>query len=180
VAGGHAFIDESTAGDYLLVCSVVPPGSVNDARSTMRGLLLKGQRSLHMKDESDQRRHNILRTIQSLEPSATLYRARPRDYRGPKGARDACIRQAAHDGVDLRLQRMILDKIDSLVARDRAAIIAGAASAGARVVPFDYDHMQRHEEPLLWIADALAWSYARGGSFRAQAAGLLRVVDLRP
>jgi hypothetical protein len=29
-----------------------------------------------------------------------------------------------------------------------------------------YDHMHRHEEPLLWAADAIAWAWQRAGDWR--------------
>jgi hypothetical protein len=29
----------------------------------------------------------------------------------------------------------------------------------------EWDHRQRHEEPLLWVADAVAWCVNRGGDW---------------
>lgn len=28
-----------------------------------------------------------------------------------------------------------------------------------------WDHLQRHEEPLLWVSDAVAWCVNRGGDW---------------
>ena len=30
---------------------------------------------------------------------------------------------------------------------------------------FEWDHRQRHEEPLLWVSDAVAWCVNRGGDW---------------
>jgi hypothetical protein len=30
---------------------------------------------------------------------------------------------------------------------------------------FAWDHRKRHEEPLLWVADAVAWCVNRGGDW---------------
>jgi hypothetical protein len=38
-----------------------------------------------------------------------------------------------------------------------------------------------HEEPLLWVPDAIAWAVGRGGDWRRRAEPLLdKVVDLGP
>ena len=33
----------------------------------------------------------------------------------------------------------------------------------------EYDHMKPAEEPLLWIADAVAWAYGAAGDWRRRA-----------
>ncbi|WP_460702136.1 hypothetical protein [Myceligenerans halotolerans] len=43
-----------------------------------------------------------------------------------------------------------------------------------------YDHMHRHEEPLLWAADAVAWAWQRGGPWQAAAKGLIAEVIETP
>jgi hypothetical protein len=42
-----------------------------------------------------------------------------------------------------------------------------------------YRHATAHEEPLLWLPDAIAWAVGRGGDWRRRAEPLLeKVVDL--
>lgn len=179
MAGGHAYIDESTQNDYLVVCSVVASNDVDSVRKTMRGLLLSGQRSLHMKDEKKpQRQNTIIQTVTGLDVAVTVYCAKPADHSGHCGARDACLRQTAADGVALGIQRMVLDRNDNFEQRDKRSIIVGASAAGVSEVPFDYHHMARHEEPLLWIPDVLGWCYARGGRRRAQVVSTVQVTTL--
>lgn len=178
--GEHVFIDESTQKNYLVVCSVMPSGSVTEARKAMKSLLLPGQRSLHMKDEGkDGRQRQIVRVITNLAPRVTIYCAKPSEYRaGHTGARDACLQRAAARAVQEGVAVMRLDRNDTYVKRDRRSIIEGSSSTGARRVPFQYDHMARTEEPLLWIPDAIGWAYARGGRHRASVSGLIAVTHL--
>jgi hypothetical protein len=53
---GHFFVDETKHRGYLLVASAVPPGDLDPLRKLIRGLILPGQRRLHMKNENDQRK----------------------------------------------------------------------------------------------------------------------------
>lgn len=76
--GGHAYIDESTQNDYLVICSVVAATNVTEVRKSMRGLLLPNQRSLHMKDQKKpQRQAVIIETVCGLDTSITIYCAKP-------------------------------------------------------------------------------------------------------
>ena len=44
-----------------------------------------------------------------------------------------------------------------------------------------FGHASAHEEPLLWVPDAIAWAVGRGGDWRRRAEPLLdKVVDLGP
>ncbi len=169
------FVDESTSDDYLLMCAVVAVRDVNAARTAMRALLLPGQRSLHMKNERN-RAEKILAAIVDLAPQVTIYRV-DRTVAAME-ARGRCVRRLAHDAVTRRIARVVLDPIDSVVERDRSWIIQGARDAGHHVPPFDYHHQKRHEEPLLWIADAVGWAWARSGSTRAAVSSIVTVVDL--
>ncbi|PZR52397.1 hypothetical protein DNL40_12030 [Xylanimonas oleitrophica] len=127
--GGQMFVDESTSGDYLLMCAVVAVKDVNRARTAMQ-------------------------------------------------ARGRCVRRLAQDAIAMDIARVVLDPIDSVVDRDRSWLIQGAREAGRPAPPFAYHHQKRHEEPLLWIADAVGWAWARGGKLRAAVDSVVTVVDL--
>lgn len=61
--GAHLFVDESKAGDYLMVAAVMLPADLVTARAFARSLVYKGQPRLHMKKESDARRKQIAASI---------------------------------------------------------------------------------------------------------------------
>ena len=173
--GAHMYVDESTATDYLVVCAVVASSDVTAARAAMKALLLPGQRSLHMKNERN-RASQILSTIVELNPKVLLYRvARPTP---PMQARRLCIQEIAQEACRLGVTRVVLDTIDSVVDRDRSWLISGARRAGHHTPPFSYHHQRRHEEPLLWIADATGWAWARGAGTRRLVEPILTVIDL--
>ena len=177
--GGHAYIDESTQNDYLVVCSVVASGDVNEVRKIMRGLVPRGQRSLHMKNEKKpQRQDLIVKTVCSLDLDVTVYCAKPAEYGSHSKARDACLQRAAADGVKHGIQRMVLDRMDGSELRDKNSIIVGSSGAGASSVPFTYDHMARHAEPLLWVPDVVGWFYARGGHWRDRVRPIVTIKNL--
>ena len=55
----HIYVDETKQRDYLLVASVHVSTDLTGLRQMVRGLLLPGQRYLHMKDEKDGRKRTI-------------------------------------------------------------------------------------------------------------------------
>lgn len=162
--GAHLYVDESTSGDYLVICAVIASGEITETRAAMRGLLLPGQRSLHMKNERS-RAPRILATVIDLDMQVLVYKV-DRTVSAME-ARRRCIQRLAQDACELGVTRVVLDRIDSVVDRDQSWLISGVQQVGHRAPPFTYHHQRRHEEPLLWIADAVGWAWARGGEMRA-------------
>lgn len=173
--GAHVYVDESTAGDYLLMCAAIMSTDAPYMRTTMRGLLLPGSRSLHMRKEH-KRAARILSTVVDLDPTVAIFRV-PRTI-AALDARRASVRALAAMACHLRADRVVFDTIDSMVARDRSWVIDGVHSAGEPTPPFSYHHLRRHEEPLLWIADAVGWAWARGGQYRREVEPITHIIDL--
>jgi hypothetical protein len=72
----HAFVDESYRdGQYLLTAAVVPPADLRRLRTLMRGLLLPGQRELHMKAEKAPRRRALLDQVVAAGVQVDVYLA---------------------------------------------------------------------------------------------------------
>jgi hypothetical protein len=69
---GHVFVDETKHRGYLLVAGVVVPDDLDSVRRTLRGLVLPGQRRLHMKAENDQRRRSVATAIAVSGVKATI------------------------------------------------------------------------------------------------------------
>lgn len=129
-----------------------------------------------MKDEKKAARQElILRTVCSLEVVTTVYAASPQQHLGHSNARDACLSRVSQDCASAGVQRLVIDRNESYVKRDQAAILKGADRAGIKPIPFEFSHLRRHEEPMLWIPDVLGWCYARGGTWRQRAAGFVEV-----
>ena len=91
MSGGQVFVDETKRRDYLLVAGVVMPADLDAVRKIMRGLVLPGQRRLHMKDENDSRKRSLATAIAVSGVHATIYDA-GRRYRNERERRAACLR----------------------------------------------------------------------------------------
>lgn len=80
-------------------------------------------------------------------------------------ARARCLQRLVDDLVGVRASRLVLETLDSQLRADRATIGERLEKHG-RQQPLVFEHRRAYEEPLLWAADALAWSYGAGGEWR--------------
>lgn len=160
--GGHLFADETKSRDYLMVVAVVLPEDLTAARQCLRGLILPGQRRLHMKDERDSRKKKILSAITQLEIEAMVYDAGHR-HRTQRDARAACLQAMVEDAAKHGHHRLILERDETLENWDRQRLIESTRRTGAAL---NYRHETAAAEPLLAIPDALAWAWAKGGDWR--------------
>jgi hypothetical protein len=173
----EAFVDESARpGHYLLACVTVHPGRVNATRSALRGMLLGGERRLHLVNESPQRRRALLSGVARLDVRASVYWTPGRS----DSARPKLIEAMVADLVDRDVRRLVFESRAELDVFDRRLL---GHLRRADVLPDSllYDHMRPHEEPLLWAADAVAWAIGAGGDWRRRIAPIIDdVVDIDP
>lgn len=156
------FVDESKSKGYTMVAAVVVPSDQAALRRDVRALVLPGQRRLHFTSESDSRRRRILATLERLGMQAYVVHS---DHKHEATGRAECIRDlvaiAARDGHD----RIVLERDVSIEHADKKVLYDAVQQLNVRDV-VTYTHETAHQEPLLWIADAIAWSYAKGGDWR--------------
>jgi len=164
VSGGHVFVDETKARDYLLVAGVVMRADLAAVRRIMRGLVLPGQRRLHMAKERDQRRRKIVEAIVASGVTARIYDG-GRGRRSELAAREACLRAVVADAADSSARMLVLERDDSLLWWDQQQLIDITREVGCRHT-LRYEHRRAREEPLLAIPDAIAWCWAKGGDWR--------------
>lgn len=160
----RVFVDETKAKRYMVVAAFWADAGVG--RRRMRGLVMPGQRSLHMKAESDSRRHEILGAITDLVPSCGPVIVYDAGTEGSQLARRAaCLDRMVRDCASYPQVHVTLDLDASLVSWDRQRLIDAcrAAGVGQRVT---YEHRTRSEDALLAVPDAIAWAWARGGEWR--------------
>jgi len=153
----HVFVDETKERDYLLIASVHVSGELDDVRKLMRGLVLRGQRRVHMKKESDPRRRAIAAAICGAGVTATVYDAGqryPRSRRLPARPGRGRGRPGRHPARD-RTRRLTARLGSAPALRPRQG---GAATA--------LEHRRASAEQLLAILDAIAWCWAKGGHWR--------------
>jgi hypothetical protein len=159
----HIFVDETKHRDYLLVASIHVSGDVDELRKLLRGLVLKGQRRVHMKKESEPRKRAIATAICVAGVKATIYDA-GRGYSDELDARAACLRALVADAACQDDALLVLEQDDSLLEWDRRQLYSLARQA--RLPLLRYEHRRASAEQLLAIPDAIAWSWAKGGDWR--------------
>jgi hypothetical protein len=49
---------------------------------------------------------------------------------------------------------------------DRRIIHSALTVSGVELAAVSYEHFRSHEEPALWVADAVAWCWGAGGEWR--------------
>jgi len=165
---GHVFVDETKHRGYLIVASVIPPGELDASRKVVRGLVLPGQRRLHMKAESDPRRRTITSAIVDTGIQATVYDAATR-YLTQLHGRAACLRAVVDDAAGRGDSLLVLEQDDTLLAWDNQRLIEFTRAAGCRDT-LRYEHRRAAAEQLLGIPDAIAWCWAKGGDWRRRVA----------
>jgi hypothetical protein len=153
-----AFSDESERAERVLFgLTLVPTGVVKDARRTLRGLLLPGQRRLHMSKESPRRRREVLKALADIEMGTTILELRRPVGTSRVNARSLLLVAGAEIVADLGVSIWVFDsQDDAQLHRDRQIL-------GGLGVTAVYDHRANHEEPLLWAVDSLLWAYGAGG-----------------
>lgn len=162
----HIYVDETKARGYLVAAAIGSRDQLRIAARELHGLLLPGQRSLHMKDEKESRKRAIADTIvrfQSLGLGVALYDAGRAGTERERRAR--CLLALLDDVVSDQQTRVLLDRDESLVSWDRQTLLDLTSSGGSRD-RISYAHVSRHQEPLLILPDAVAWCWAKGGHWR--------------
>lgn len=158
----HAFIDESTRGPSYLICAAtLAIGDLDTARRTLLALRARGQGRLHFATESDRRRRQLLNAISSVEANSTIFVASHRDQ---VKARSAILRYTALHLHQLGVSRLVIEARQGQDQRDRADLYAALGPSPTPAMA--YLHHTATVEPLLWIPDAVAWAWGRGGPWR--------------
>ncbi len=160
----HVVVDETKRRGYLLVAGVVVPGDLESVRRMLRGLVLPGQRRLHMKDENDQRRRSIATAITVSGVTATIYDA-GRRYRNERERRAACLHALIIDAAQRGDAMLVLEQDDTLLSWDNQRLIEFTREAGCRDT-LRYEHRRAASELLVAVPDAIAWCWAKGGDWR--------------
>jgi hypothetical protein len=169
----HIFVDETKDRGYLIAAAVLVPRDLGPARTELRQLLLRGQSRIHFKKERDSRRHIILSKMVTLGAKVTIYDASAQCSEGE--ARASCLEATIADAADLGAHRLVLEQDDSWLERDRKLLYQQVRKAGCAET-LTYEHMRPSSECLLWIPDAIAWCWAKGGDWKRRVAPMISTV----
>lgn len=149
------FVDECKQNQFILVGFIIPDFQRQAMRKKLRGELLPGQRSLHFKSENTRRKKSILQILRNSGCQLVLVRCL---IKGQRTSRLCALKSLLDSELALRCQRIVLE-LDETVRLQDHEFLKRQTSIN------EWDHRQRHEEPLLWVADAVAWCVNRGGEW---------------
>ena len=80
----------------------------------------------------------------------------------------------------LNVTKLIFELEESALRSDENLLRQGLLKRGIKK-QVEYSHVEKHEEPIVWAADAIAWSFARGDDFKRRAMKVIeKVTEITP
>jgi hypothetical protein len=166
-----AYVDETARGKQYGVAAVLVCSCRRRAvERSLRGAVRPGQRRLHFAKEGNTTRRALLSQIGAMEVSALYVSTQDIEV----AARSACLTQLVPKLAKIGVHELVIEQLDGAERRDNHDIRLALASLGAAAVGFTYRHADPHHEPLLWIADAIAWSLGAGGDWARRVQPIMR------
>jgi hypothetical protein len=160
---GTVYVDENKARGFRLAAVLTQDSDARRARAALRGHVAAGAHRVHFVKERPARRRAILATIASLGVIVVVIEA-PIGCRASE-QRHATIAELTRWACAMGARRIVVERDENSIALDRRVIESALAGLpGGREL--EYAHVPARSEPLLWTADAVAWSWARGGEWR--------------
>lgn len=163
------FVDESKTKGCTMVAALVVPGDAAGLRRNVRSLVLPGQRRIHFTKEQPERKRSILSRLTAFGAQAQVFHcATKNQVRG----RDACLTGIVAHAAQHAHTRIVIERDESIEKADRQILFREVRRHGLSEV-LSYSLETPHQEPLLWMADAIAWSYTKGGEWKQRADPLI-------
>lgn len=158
------FVDESKAKGYTMVAALVLPGDIAVLRRNVRSLVLPGQRRIHFSKERPERKRLILSRFSEFGAQAHVFQCVTKNQ---IIGREACLSGIVTHAAQRGSTKIVIERDESIEKADRQFLFQEVRRHGLKSA-LSYDLQVPHEEPLLWIADAIAWSYVKGGEWKSR------------
>jgi hypothetical protein len=156
------YLDESKAKNYVFIGVLVQDGEAPRLRKRVAALKMPGQRSIHFVNEGESRRKKLLQEYSELGINAVKVVS---TRKNKLDAREDCVRVLVHLAASMGCNSLVFDRDESVISKDELWLKSELRKVNKRE-PIGFQHLSRHEEPILWVADALAWCDSRGGDWR--------------
>jgi hypothetical protein len=149
------FVDECKQNNFLLVGFAIANFEHQLMRKLLRSQLLPGQRSLHFKTENMRRKKTIIKVLGDSGCQLVVVRCL---VKGQRTSRLCALKTLINSPLAASCKRIVLE-LDETVRLQDHEFLKRQTSIN------EWDHRERHQEPLLWVADAVAWCVNRGGEW---------------
>lgn len=171
-----AFVDESIRGQrHLMACVLVDARNLAEVRRSMTAFAGVGKR-LHFHQELDSTRRSALELIAALPVQLTVAVCTRRHGVSEFEARDLCLAALVRELQSQRVPRLIVETRQD--DRDDHRTILRTRAADPTL---NFEHRSGSDEPIVWVADAVAWAYGAGQRLSSLARPVVhRVIDLAP
>ena len=163
------FIDESKHPNYLFAAILVSESDIPRLRKALRNSLIAGQRSIHFQKEQDARRRKLLTVFKRHGFHAVIFQS---VEKFELDARFDCLEKVVGFAVKNKVSRLVFERDDSIYKFDEASLYSLIRRI-ARQGTLGFEHFYRHEEPLLWVADSVAWCANHSGDWNRRVQALI-------
>lgn len=170
-----AFVDESIRGRrYLMACVMAEVRHLPEMRLTMRDLAL--HQRVHFNNESTARKRLVLSVIATMPITAFVVVAQRGHGVTEFAARNACLAAIVEQVQGRKIPLLVIESRDDDREDERHLVRV------RRPEPWlSFEHRQPNHEPMLWVADAIAWAQGAGNNWRTLIEPVVdEVVELRP
>ncbi|MFD9614703.1 hypothetical protein ACFWWS_35595 [Streptomyces sp. NPDC059083] len=169
----HAFVDETKQNGLLIAATFAEPRHVQQASKVLQAKRMPGQNRIHFKTEKDARRREICSTLCTMDVQVRVYDAT--GIRSAREARTSCLTAVVEDLAFHGGGRLTIEQDDSLTDSDRRTLYSAVRKFGVADT-LSYQHVRPNQQPLLWVSDAVAWCFAKGGDWRRRVTPLIAEV----
>ena len=170
-----AFVDESVRGRrYLMACVMAEARHLPELRPVMRTLAVHDR--VHFNNESQRQKRAVLSAIAEMPIGVLIAVAHRGHGISEFAARNACI-SVVVDQVQRRdIPRLVLESRDD--DREDERHLVRVRQPEPSLV---FEHRRASAEPMLWVADAIAWAHGAGADWRRLVAAVVEdAIELHP
>jgi hypothetical protein len=170
-----AFVDESVRGRrYLMACVMAEARHLPELRLAMRALAVHER--VHFNNESARRKRLVLSAIAEM-PIGVFIAVAQRGHGATEfTARNACLTAVVERVQRHDVPRLVIESRDD--DREDERHLVRVRQPEPWLV---FEHRRASAEPMLWVADAIAWAYGAGSNWRPLIESLVNdVAELHP
>lgn len=166
----QAYVDESVRGRNYMLCGViVPEVHVASIRRSMRSQLRGHQSRLHMAKESSETKSRLVAHVAGLSTIRVVMVVKT-SRESDRSTRDDCLDHLTDELLAAGLRRIVIESCDQ-DKQDRQ-VVGDVLARRGKLTAVEVVHHRASDEPLLWLADIVAWAFGGSSSWSSKLSSL--------